>query len=336
MVKKINFTDKIFLAGSSGMVGNAVKKSLEKNGYGLKINNGKLLYPSKKELNLLEETSVNNWFKENKPEIVILAAAKVGGIYANSHFPADFLLENLKIQTNVIQSAWKHNSRRLIFLGSSCIYPKFAIQPIKEEYLLNSALEETNQSYAIAKITGLKLCESLRSQYGFDAITLMPTNLYGPFDNYHPDNSHVIAALIRKFIIAKKENLSKVTCWGTGSALREFMYVDDLADAIIFCLENWDPSSINSPKDEFGNQLNHLNVGTGKDISIKELSNKISKIIGFKGEICWDPSKPDGTPRKLLDISRIKKLGWTPKIDLDSGIKKTLKEINLSSKYEFQ
>ena len=336
MVKKINFTDKIFLAGSSGMVGNAVKKSLEKNGYGLKINNGKLLYPSKKELNLLEETSVNNWFKENKPEIVILAAAKVGGIYANSHFPADFLLENLKIQTNVIQSAWKHNSRRLIFLGSSCIYPKFAIQPIKEDYLLNSVLEETNQNYAIAKIAGLKLCESLRSQYGFDAITLMPTNLYGPFDNYHPDNSHVIAALIRKFIIAKKENLSKVTCWGTGSALREFMYVDDLADAIIFCLENWDPSSINSPKDEFGNQLNHLNVGTGKDISIKELSNKISKIIGFKGEICWDPSKPDGTPRKLLDISRIKKLGWTPKIDLDSGIKKTLKEINLSSKYEFQ
>ncbi len=335
MEKKINLNDKIFLAGSSGMVGNAVKTSLQKSGYGLKENNGKLLCPSKKELNLLEENSVNNWFKENKPEVVILAAAKVGGIYANSHFPADFLLENLKIQTNVIQSAWKHNSRRLIFLGSSCIYPKFAIQPIKEDYLLNSVLEETNQNYAIAKIAGLKLCESLRSQYGFDAITLMPTNLYGPFDNYHPDNSHVMAALIRKFVIAKKENLSKVTCWGTGSALREFMYVEDLADAIIFCLEKWDPSSINAPKDEFGNQLNHLNVGTGIEISIKDLSHKISKIIGFEGEIYWETSKPDGTPRKLLDSSRIRKLGWSPKVDLEIGIKKTLKTFHLSSNYEF-
>ena len=335
MIKKIRFSDKIFLAGSSGMVGNAVKKSLEKSGYGMKIHNGQILFPSKKELNLLEENSVNNWFKENKPEVVILAAAKVGGIYANSHYPADFLLENLKIQTNVIQSAWKHNARRLIFLGSSCIYPKFAEQPIKEEYLLNSILEETNQNYAIAKIAGLKLCESLRSQYGFDAITLMPTNLYGPHDNYHPDNSHVIAALIRKFVIAKKENLSKVICWGTGSALREFMHVEDLADAIIFCLENWDPTTINSPKDDSGNPLNHLNVGTGIDISIKDLSYKISKIVGFKGEINWDKSKPDGTPRKLLDVSRIKKLGWTPKIDLDTGIKLTLQQLDFTSLYNF-
>ena len=248
----------------------------------------------------------------------------MGGILANSKFPADFILQNLKIQTNVIESAWTTGVKRFLFLGSSCIYPKNASQPIKEEALLQNSLEGTNEAYAIAKIAGLKLCESLRMQYGFDAISLMPTNLYGPNDNYHPSNSHVMAALIRKFLIAKKEHLPSVTCWGTGNVFREFLHVDDLADGIIFCLKNWHPSKKNAPKDFFGNPLNHLNIGTGCDISIKDLALKIADIINFKGKILWDSSKPDGTPRKLLDVKRINKLGWEAKIDLDCGIKKTI------------
>ena len=324
MVKKINFTDKIFLAGSSGMVGNAVKKSLEKNGYGLKINNGKLLYPSKKELNLLEETSVNNWFKENKPEIVILAAAKVGGIYANSRFPADFLLENLKIQTNVIENSWKANVKRFLFLGSSCIYPKLAPQPLKEEYLLTGPLEKTNEPYAIAKIAGIKLCSALRRQYGFNAISVMPTNLYGPGDNYHEKDSHVMPALIRRIHHAKTTNKSEITCWGTGQPKREFLFVDDLAEACIFILENF--SSTNQSTNDKNKIFDELiNIGTGSDISIKKLSEIIALELNYKGDIKWDSTKPDGTLRKLLDVSKINNLGWFAKTKLEEGIKATIK-----------
>jgi len=319
MTKAIKLSEKIFIAGAYGMVGSSIKKILKKRGY-----EKSLLTPRRTDLNLLNSELVKEWFVKNQPKIVILAAAKVGGIYANSSYPANFILENLKIQTNIIESSWLSGVRRLIFLGSSCIYPKYATQPIKEELLLSGELESTNQWYAIAKIAGIKLCESLRIQHNFDAISLMPTNLYGPNDNYHPQNSHVVAALIRKFLIAKTQNLSSITCWGSGSVLREFMHVDDLAEAVIFCLENWFPDYRNAPLDIHGNPLNHLNVGTGKDISIKCLAKKIASITDFKGEIIWDKSKPDGTPRKLLDIQRINKLGWKAEIDLDEGLTKTI------------
>ncbi len=324
MKKEIQHNERIFIAGANGMVGKSIKRSLLKSGYGIKENNGLLLTPSRKELDLLNYNEVESWFIKNKPTIVILAAAKVGGIQANNSMPADFILENLKIQTNVIENSWKANVKRFVFLGSSCIYPKFAQQPIKEDYLLESHLEATNEWYAIAKIAGLKLCEALRSQHKFDTISLMPTNLYGPGDNYHPQNSHVMAALISKFSKATLNSEPIVECWGSGSPLREFLHVDDLADAVVFCLENWQPTREDSPKDIFGNPLNHLNVGTGKDISIKQLANKISSLIGFKGEIIWDKSKPDGTPKKQLDISKISKLGWSPKVSLDKGISETI------------
>ena len=327
--KKISFSERIFVAGATGMVGSAIKRKLIQYGYGLSKNNGTILTPTRKELDLLDTAAVNIWMKQNKPTIVILAAAKVGGIYANSSYPADFILKNLKIQTNVIEASMLNDVKRFLFLGSSCIYPKYANQPIEEEELLTKELEQSNQWYAIAKIAGLKLCESLRLQNQFDAISLMPTNLYGPNDNYHPKNSHVMPALIKKFVDAKCNNISSVTCWGTGSVLREFLYVDDLAEAAIFCLEKWDPTAKDAPLDKFGNLLNHLNVGTGKDISIKELAIKIAKITNYKGEILWDNSKPDGTPRKLLNIEKITKLGWKSKISLNDGIKKTIKSLNL-------
>lgn len=322
--KKINFNDKIFIAGSNGMVGSAICRELTKSGYGLKENNGSLLTPSRKQLDLLNYAEVDNWFTLNKPTVVILAAAKVGGINANNTRPAEFILENLKIQNNIIELAWKHKVKRFLFLGSSCIYPKYADQPIEENSLLKDELEPTNQWYAIAKIAGIKLCEALRKQYKFDAIALMPTNLYGPGDNYHPENSHVMAALIRKFYIAAKDSLQSVTCWGTGSPFREFLHVDDLANAAVYALENWDPDFENSPRDSNGEPLLILNVGTGKDLSIKELALKISKHVNYKGEILWDTSKPDGTPKKLLNIEKIKTLGWTPKIELDDGIIQTI------------
>jgi GDP-L-fucose synthase len=234
-------------------------------------------------------------------------------------------LENLKIQTNLIENSFKNKVKRLLFLGSSCIYPKFAKQPIKEEYLLDGKLESTNEWYALAKIAGIKLCEALREQENFDSICLMPTNLYGPGDNYHPLNSHVLPALIRKFFEAKKNNLPSVTCWGSGKPYREFLHVDDLAKACVFALEKWDPNAKSSPKDINGNPLNFLNVGTGIDLSIKELASIIADKVGYKGFIKWDTSKPDGTPKKLLDISRIKSLGWQPSISLDNGISKTIK-----------
>ena len=322
----INKNERIFIAGASGMVGSSVNRILRKYNYGSKQFGGEIYTPNRKELNLLNQNEVKNWFNKNKPSVVILAAGKVGGIYANSQSPADFLLENLKIGINVIETAKEFKVKRLLYLGSSCIYPKYAKQPIIEDSLLESSLEPTNEWYAIAKIAGLKLCSALRIQDGFDAISLMPTNLYGPKDNYDIKNSHVVAALIRKFCEAEQNSINKVTCWGSGKPLREFMHVDDLSEAIIFCLEKWDPLSLNSPKDKQSKPLFHLNVGTGKDISIKELSIKIAKYAKFKGEIIWDKSKPDGTPKKQLNINKIKELGWEPKINLDDGLEKTIKD----------
>tara|TARA_A100000164_G_C21923515_1_gene781869 strand:+ start:1506 stop:2504 length:999 start_codon:yes stop_codon:yes gene_type:complete len=330
MKKIIEKNERIFIAGSNGMVGSSIKRALLKNPFNQVNKFLNLLTPSRLELDLLDSISVKNWFAKEKPNIVILAAAKVGGIHANSKYPTEFLLENIKIQTNIIEAALKEGVRRLLFLGSSCIYPKYAIQPIKEEELMNGSLEKTNESYAIAKITGIKLCEALRNQYNFDSISLMPTNLYGPNDNYHPLNSHVVPSLIRKFSIAKRDNLSSVTCWGSGLVCRELMHVDDLAEAAIFCLENWFPSDIGAPKDNSGNPLNYLNVGTGKDISIKELAKKIAEIVKFDGEIFWDKNMPDGTPRKVLDISRLKKLGWESKIDLNSGLANTINALDVN------
>ena len=325
--KKIEKNERIFIAGAKGMAGNAIKKVFCKYGYGA-INGGEILTPNRNELDLLDIVAVKEWFKANKPSIVIIAAAKVGGILANSKYPTEFLLENIKIQNNLIETSWKSNVKRLLFLGSSCIYPKFAEQPICEESLLTGELEETNQWYAISKISGIKLCEALRKQYNFDAISLMPTNLYGPGDNYHPENSHVMASLIRKFHQASQKSYPTVTCWGTGNPLREFMHVDDLGEAVLFALENWDPNSKNAPCDEKGLPLNHLNVGTGQDLSIKNLALRIASIFNYKGKIFWDKTKPDGTPKKQLNVSRIKSLGWEPKISLNEGIINTIKYLN--------
>ena len=327
MNKRIFFSDNIFVAGSRGMAGASICKALYQSGYGQSKFGGSILSPSRSELDLTNKISVEKWFQKNKPEVVILAAAKVGGILANSTYPTEFLLDNLKIQINVIETAWKNNVRRLLFLGSSCIYPKFAPQPIKEEYLLTSELESSNLEYALSKISGIKLCEALRNQYGFDAISLMPTNLYGPGDNYHPTNSHVMASLLMKFCNAKKKSFKSVTCWGSGKPLREFLHVEDLGKAVVFSLENWDPSNESAPKDIEGKPLNYLNVGTGKDISIYELVQKIKKETGYKGEIIWDKSKPDGTPKKQLNIEKLVELGWKPTISLDDGIKRTVKEL---------
>jgi len=325
MNKLIFKKDKIFLAGSNGMVGKSLKKLFIENNY---LN---LLTPLRNELDLRDYLNVKRWFDLNRPEIVIIAAAKVGGILANSLQPVDFLLDNLKIQNNIIENSALFGVRRLLFLGSSCIYPKNAQQPIKEEFLMNGSLEKTNESYAIAKIAGLKLCESLRIERNFDAISVMPTNLYGPGDNYHPKFSHVLPALIRKFSEAKELSKDKVTCWGTGNPLREFLYVDDLANACLFLLENWDPESNKAPRDSKGRKLFHLNVGTGKEISIKELAIRISNLINYSGEIIWDHTKPDGTFRKRLDVTNINSLGWEHKISLNYGLKKTIDEFNKRS-----
>ena len=313
----ISKNHKIFIAGHTGMVGSAIKRVLINGGY---IN---LLCPSRKDLDLLDYNKIENWFKQNNPDIVILAAAKVGGIYANKSYCGDFILENLKIQTNIIEIAWKYKVKRFLFLGSSCIYPKLASQPLKEEYLLTGALENTNESYAVAKIAGIKLCAALRIQYGFDAISLMPTNLYGPGDNYHSLNSHVLPAMIRKFHEAKIGQFEKVKLWGTGLPKREFLYVDDLAEASIFVLENVSIENklLYDSKKKFNGVLN---VGMGLDISIKELAILVASIVGYKGQIIWDESKPDGTPRKLLDASKLNNLGWEAKTDLKDGIKLTL------------
>ena len=324
MDKSISYSDKILIAGGAGLAGNAILRSLEKAGYGNEKLGGKLYTPKKNELNFLYREKVNDWFEVNKPDVVIVAAAKVGGIFANDAYPADFLLENLKIQTNLIEISWERKVKKLLFLGSNCIYPKFSDQPMKEESLLTGSLEETNQWYAIAKIAGIKLCESLRKQYGFNAISIMPANLYGPGDNFHPTNSHVLPALIRRFYEAKKNSMEEVICWGSGSPRRDFLHVDDLGDASVFLLENWSTFSGNCPKNSNGEILTFLNIGSGTDISIKELATLIAKKIDYEGRIIWDESKPDGHPIKRVDIEKISSLGWTPKIPLENGIINTI------------
>ena len=310
--------EKILIAGASGMVGSAINRALIKKGYGNNSIGGKIYNPSRKELDFSNFEILLEWFHKFQPTIVIIAAAKVGGILANKKNPYDFIFENIKIQTNLIEICRVCKIKKILFLGSSCIYPKLSQQPIKEEYLLKGPLEETNQFYAIAKIAGLKMCEALNSQHDFDAFSLMPTNLYGPKDNYNLENSHVLPALIRKFDEAKRNNLNQVKCWGSGKPLREFLYVDDLADACIFILKN-----INQKEKKLKN--NWLNVGSEFEISIKDLAIKISKIIGFSGEIIWDQSKPDGTPRKKLDTSKLENMGWKAKTNLNDGIINTYK-----------
>jgi len=318
MGRLITPEDRIFVAGHRGMAGSAICRALQRAGY------SEILTSPRHELDLLAGPAVERWFAKNQPSVVVLAAAKVGGIHANSTYPADFLLENLKIQANVIETAWRSGVRRLLFLGSSCIYPKFAEQPIKEEALLTGALEPTNEWYAIAKITGIKLCEALRRQHGFDAISLMPTNLYGPGDNYHPTNSHVLPALIRRFHEASERGDASVTCWGTGTPLREFLHVDDLGEACVFALEHWDPFSADAMRDEAGDPLTFLNVGTGVDLTIRELAEAVATATGFGGELLWDSSKPDGTLKKQLDVSRLATLGWRARIPLSDGLPNTV------------
>ena len=315
---------KIMIAGASGMVGNAIKRAyLNSEKHYSQIY--EILSPSKSELNLLNFGDVKTWFKENNPDIVILAAARVGGILANKNNPSDFILDNLKIQTNLIEISNNYKVEKFLFLGSSCIYPKLATQPINEKELLTGQLEETNQYYAIAKIAGIKLCEALSIQKGFNAICLMPTNLYGPGDNYHKFNSHVLPSLINKFSEAKNKNMKNVTCWGDGSPLREFLFVDDLAEACIFVIENLEKSSNSYPRDKNGNPLFWINVGSNEEISIKDLAFLIAKLVGYEGTILWNKEMPNGTPRKKLDTSVLDQLGWKSKTNLEEGIKQTLK-----------
>ena len=311
MINLIDHADRIFVAGHRGMAGSAIVRRLSQAGY------VHLLTANHDELDLRDVQATAAWMERHRPNVVVLAAAKVGGIQANSSYPADFLLDNLKIQNNVIETAWRFGAKRLLFLGSSCIYPKFASQPIQEESLLTGALEPTNEWYAIAKITGIQLCRALRQQHGFDAISLMPTNLYGPGDNYHPTNSHVLPALIRRFHEAVRDGLPTVTCWGSGSPRREFLHVDDLAAAAVFCLEHWQPAA---------DELQYLNVGTGSDLPIRELAGLVADAVGFRGTLNWDASKPDGTPRKLLDVGRLKALGWSATISLEEGLRATVND----------
>jgi GDP-L-fucose synthase len=298
----MNEDARIFVAGHRGLVGSALWRELQRQGC------RQLLGRTRQELNLLDAAAVERFYAETKPEFVFVAAAKVGGILANRDQPATFLFENLQIQNNLIEGARRAGVRKLLFLGSSCIYPKLAPQPLKEEYLLTGPLEPTNEWYAVAKIAGIKLCQALRRQHGCDFISAMPTNLYGPNDNYDLQNSHVLPALIRKFHEAKAAGAASVTCWGTGAPLREFLHADDLARACVFLMRNYS-------EEQF------INVGSGSDVPIKELAELVSGAVGFSGEIVWDTSKPDGTPRKLMDSSRLLALGWRPEIDLKAGIR---------------
>ena len=293
---------KIYVAGHRGMVGSAIVRALKNRGY------TNIITRTSKELDLRRQIDVEEFFASEKPDYVFLAAAKVGGILANNEAPADFMYDNMILEMNVIHEAYKNNVKKLMFLGSSCIYPRMAPQPMKEDCLLTSELEKTNEAYALAKISGLKYCEYLNRQYGTDFISVMPTNLYGPNDNYHPEHSHVLPALIRRFHEAKENNLNEVVIWGTGTPLREFLYVDDLADACVYLMNTYS-----------GNET--VNLGTGKELSIKELAELVKKVVGFKGNITFDTTKPDGTPRKLLDVSKLEKLGWTYKTELEDGIK---------------
>jgi len=302
---------KIYIAGHRGMVGSAIVRLLEKKGY------SNLIYKTSAELDLTDQKSVQDFFQKEKPDYVFLAAAKVGGIHANNTYRAQFLYENLMIEANVIHQSYLNQVKKLLFLGSSCIYPKLADQPIKEDSLLTGTLESTNEPYAIAKITGIKLCETYRDQYGADFISAMPTNLYGPNDNYDLKNSHVLPALIRKFHQAKIRNESSVEVWGTGQPLREFLHVDDLAEACLFLMEHYSDGQT-------------INIGYGEDISIKELAEKIRGVVGFNGNVKFNTSMPDGTPRKLMDSSRIRSLGWSPNISLNEGIQRVYNEIDIN------
>jgi len=299
MMKK---DSKIYVAGHRGMVGSAIVRELTRQGY------TNLVTRTHQELDLTRQTDVEAFFNEERPEFVFHPAGKVGGIVANQTHIADFMYENMLMEMNVIHSAWKFGVKKLEFLGSSCIYPRMAPQPMKEEYLLTGSLEPTNEGYALAKISGLRYCEYLNRQYGTDFISVMPTNLYGSNDNYHPEHSHVLPALIRRFHEAKVEGKMSVTCWGDGSPLREFLYVDDLANLCVFLMNNYS-----------GNET--VNAGTGKELSIKELTELVAKVVGYEGEILWDTSKPNGTPRKLLDVSKAEKLGWKYKTELEDGIR---------------
>jgi GDP-L-fucose synthase len=297
----MQLNSKIFIAGHRGMVGSAISRLLKKNGYSA------LLERTSAELDLRDQNATELFFNEYKPDYVFLAAAKVGGILANKNFPVDFLYDNIMIEANVIHTARKYSVKKLLFLGSSCIYPKFAGQPIKEEYLLSGELEPTNEAYAIAKIAGIKLCQAYHDQYGSNFISVMPTNLYGIGDNYHPENSHVLPALIRKIHEAKVNHKKSVVIWGTGKPRREFLFADDLAEACLFLMQRYNEKDI-------------INIGSGEDHTITELAEMIKKIVGYQGEIIYDTTKPDGTPRKLLDSSRINQLGWKPRIGLNEGI----------------
>lgn len=293
---------KIYVAGHRGMVGSAIVRGLERQGY------TNIITRTHSQLDLNDQQAVKQFFADEKPEYVFLAAAKVGGIEANAKHPADFMYENMMLEMNVIHAAWQNGCKKLEFLGSSCIYPRLAPQPMPESCLLTSSLEQTNEAYALAKISGLKYCEYLNRQYGTDYISVMPTNLYGPNDNYHPTHSHVLPALIRRFHEAKEAGVEEVVCWGDGSPLREFLYVDDLADLCIFLMNNYS-----------GNET--VNAGTGKELSIKELSETVARVVGYEGRIVWDTTKPNGTPRKLLDVSKAISLGWTYRVELEEGIR---------------
>lgn len=304
----MNKQDKIYIAGHRGMVGSAILRALKAQGY------SNFLLRTSSELDLRNQQAVSDFFAQEKPDYVFLAAAKVGGIVANNTYRADFIYENLMIQNNVIHQAYVNNVKKLMFLGSSCIYPKMAPQPLKEEYLLTGLLEPTNEPYAIAKIAGIKMCDAYRDQYGCNFISVMPTNLYGPNDNYDLNNSHVLPAMLRKFIIAKRNGETAVTIWGSGSPKREFLHADDLAQACLFLMESY-------------NEAGLVNIGVGDDISILELAQLVKKTVGFEGEILTDTTKPDGTPRKLMDVSKLNGLGWKAKITLEEGIQKVYQEI---------
>ncbi|MCK9303615.1 MAG: GDP-L-fucose synthase [Bacteroidales bacterium] len=297
---------KIYVAGHHGLVGSAIMRCLQKNGY------TNIIYRSSKELDLRNQEAVNKFFEVEKPEYVFLAAAKVGGILANSTAPADFMYDNLMISSNVVHAAYEYKVKKLLFLGSSCIYPKMAPQPIKEEYLLTGALEPTNEGYALAKISGMQMCKFYRRQYGCDFISAMPTNLYGINDNFDLKTSHVLPAMIRKFHEAKVQHKPEVVLWGTGKVLREFLYVDDLADALVFLMNNYSAES-------------HVNIGTGEDLSINDLALIIKQVVDYEGDIVYDTTKPDGTPRKLLDVSLLHSLGWKHQISLEEGVKRVYK-----------
>ena len=311
----MNINDKIYIAGHRGLVGSAIVRQLESRGF------TNLLMRTHKELNLTNQAQVQNFFTQENPDYVILAAAKVGGIHANNTYPADFIYRNMMIEANVINSAYENKVKRLLFLGSSCIYPKAVEQPMSEEALLTNVLEPTNEPYALAKIEGIKLCESYNRQYGTDFRSVMPTNLYGINDNFHPENSHVIPALMQRFHQAKVDNDSEVVVWGTGNAMREFLYVDDMAQASLFVLELDEQTY----KANTQPMLSHINIGTGKDTTIREMAKTIKWVVGYEGKLTFDVTKPDGAPRKLIDVTRLKKMGWEYSVDLKDGLNETYK-----------